>query len=98
MDVVICGSRAHPDLIADAVRAEEQAGRRVVAFPADDGLPAEEAATLWRRHIDAADEVVAVTKPGGFVGAATASEVAYAIAAGKSVRFRHAGTEDAPWT
>lgn len=43
---------------------------------------------LHRRKIDMSDRVH-VVNPGGYVGASTASEVAYAMAAGKEVTYEH---------
>ncbi len=58
--------------------------------PGDDLLPADVVvlAALHRRKIDMSDRVH-IVNPGGYVGASTASEVAYAEAAGKEVSYEH---------
>lgn len=83
--VVVCGSLDYPELIEKAVTVVQAAGGELIAYPAADGLSEHEAAELWRRHIDAADEVVIVTKPDGTLGASTVLELGHAIAAGKRV-------------
>lgn len=52
--------------------------------PAD----AEVLAALHRRRIDMSDRVH-IVNPGGYIGASTTSEVAYAEAAGKEVTYEH---------
>ncbi len=92
--VVVCGSLAHPDLIVAAVRAEQTAGRTVLAWPvADASIPEAEHAAAWRRWIDRCDEVVVVRKPDGTLGASTRAELAYAVATGRRSRLVHPAVE-----
>lgn len=58
---------------------------------ADDELSPADAqvlAVLHRRKIDMSDRVH-IVNPGGYVGPSTASEIAYAEAAGKQVTYEH---------
>jgi hypothetical protein len=51
---------------------------------------------LHKRKIDLADYVL-VLNVGGYVGDSTRSEIAYAAARGKPVRYLHPGTADPSW-
>jgi predicted phosphodiesterase len=92
--VTLCGSvRFAADFLAAHRRLSLEG--RVVLLPAlpvlgDDLLPADVAvlAGLHRRKIDMSDRVH-IVNPGGYIGASTASEVAYAGAAGKEVTYEH---------
>ena len=94
--VVLCGSTRFPDAWRDATRAESLEGRIVLsvgvmihagAEPIRDDSPAKVALDeLHKRKIDLADEVL-VLNVGGYVGASTRSEIEYAIAHGKPVRY-----------
>jgi hypothetical protein len=89
---VVCGSVAHPELIARAVDAVRAAHEVDVIYPvADSSFTAEQHAAAWRDHIDRASEVVAVAKPDGTVGEATAAEVEYALQRGVPVRWHGPG-------
>lgn len=90
--VVVCGSLAHPELIdAASQHLRMHTLARVHVPERDDSRTPEEHAALWRRLIDRADRVVAVTKPDGTIGEAVASEVAYARSIGRPVGW-HPGS------
>lgn len=85
--VVVCGSYSHPDLITAAVRAEEAAGRQVLAYPQRSDIPATAEAVTTREWIELADEVVVVTKPDGRISDAIRYELSYAERRGKTCRI-----------
>lgn len=89
--VVVCGSMAHPQPLADAVAAETAAGHTVVACPVRDTRidPGE-----WARRIFHADRVVIVTKPGGGLGETTTADLDHALNWGRQVVIRE--TRPAP--
>lgn len=88
--VCICGSARFVAEMRDAVRDLTLRGIIPLAPAEMDGaVSAEQKAhldALHRHKIDLADRVL-VVNPGGYVGASTASEIAYARAAGKPVSF-----------
>lgn len=93
--VTLCGSIRFAAEHLEAHRRLSLEGRVVLLpalpVPGNDLLPAdvEVLATLHRRKIDMSDRVH-VVNPGGYVGLATASEVAYAETKGKEVTYEHA--------
>lgn len=95
--VCICGSLRFSAQMRAANRDLTLAGAIVVA-PAEPGEPAEAVTdeqrtalgALHLRKIDLADRVL-VVNPGGYVGASTSGEIAYARAAGKPVSFTDPG-------
>ncbi|MEU1458851.1 hypothetical protein [Streptomyces avermitilis] len=99
--VVLCGSTRFWDAFTEAALYETAAGRIVLA----PGCNLKEAHPLWaepgqadrlktmlddlhRRKIDLADDVL-VVNPGGYIGDSTRSEIDYARALGKPVRYTH---------
>ena len=95
--VTLCGSIRFAAEHLAAHRRLSLEGRVVLLpalpVPGDNLLPAdvEVLAALHRRKIDMSDRVH-IVNPGGYVGASTASEVAYAEAAGKEVTYEHNAT------
>lgn len=95
--VTLCGSIRFAAEHLAAHRRLSLEGRMVLLpalpVPGDDLLPAdvELLATLHRQKIDMSNRVH-VVNPGGYVGPATADEVAYAEAAGKVVTYEHTST------
>ena len=94
--VTLCGSvRFAADHLA-VHRRLSLAGLVVLlpALPAPGEEPTAEdvgaLAALHLRKIDLSDRVH-VVNPGGYVGAATAAEIAYAKAGGKAVTYEHQG-------
>lgn len=90
--VCLCGSTRFVDAMRAANRDLTFAGVVVLApGEADEPVTDEQKArldALHRRKIDLADRVL-VVNPGGYVGASTSREIAYARAAGKPVAFTH---------
>lgn len=92
--VTLCGSIRFAAEHLAAHRRLSLEGRVVLVpalpMPNDDLLPAdvEVLAALHRRKIDMSDRVH-IVNPGGYVGASTASEIAYAEAAGKKITYEH---------
>lgn len=92
--VCLCGSTRFPAEFAAANRELTLAGYIVLApgvFAHSDGVPIteEEKTALDALHfakIDLADEVF-VVNPGGYIGASTTNEIAYATRTGKPVRY-----------
>lgn len=88
--VCVCGSARFADEMRGASRDLTLRGVVVLAPAEMDGdVSADQKAhldALHRHKIDLADRVL-VVNPGGYVGASTASEIAYARAAGKPVSF-----------
>jgi len=93
--VCLCGSTRFGATFDAASLRETLAGRIVLTVAcvsrSDDqlGLSAATRAmldALHRRKIDLADELL-VVNPGGYIGASTAREIAYAQRAGKRVRY-----------
>jgi len=92
--VCLCGSTRFRDQFAEANLALTLSGRIVLApgvFAHADGVPItdEEKTALDALHlakIDLADEVF-VVNVGGYVGASTTAEIAYATAHGKPVSY-----------
>jgi hypothetical protein len=91
--VCLCGSTRFRREYERAFRDEEHAGRIVLTVPCfkDDPccktLPEQLRLDELHRHkIDLADEVL-ILNCGGYIGASTRRELAYARAAGKPVRF-----------
>lgn len=99
--VVLCGSTRFADAFRKANLEETLAGRMVLSIGCDmrsdaevfAGVDSEELDlikdrldTLHKRKIDAADEVL-VLNVGGYVGESTRSEIAYARALGKPIRW-----------
>ncbi|MEU6444801.1 hypothetical protein [Streptomyces sp. NPDC047046] len=97
--VVLCGSTARWDKLAEANLYETAAGRVVLA----PGCNLKEPHPLWAdqqqadrlkqlldtlhlRKIDMADEVL-VVNPDGYIGASTAREIDYARSIGKPIRY-----------
>lgn len=98
--VTLCGSVRFAEEHLAAHRRLSLEGH-IVLLPAlplsdDDSLAAhvEVLAALHRRKIDMSDRVH-IVNPGGYVGEATASEVAYAEANGKTVTYEHSNTSPA---
>lgn len=97
--VTLCGStRFKPDF-ERAARDETLAGRIVISVGLFGQLEGPDMGTnesptevkvaldeLHKRKIDLADEIF-VVNVGGYVGTSTASEIAYAQATGKTVRY-----------
>ncbi|MFG2351880.1 hypothetical protein [Streptomyces phaeochromogenes] len=99
--VVLCGSTRYWEQLNEANAYETAAGRIVLApgcnLKQDHPLWADpvQAERLKRvlddlhlRKIDLADEVL-VVNPGGYVGASTSREIAYARSVGKPIRYTH---------
>jgi len=89
--VCLCGSARFAEQIADAARRLTRNGLIVLAPVFIDGAShgpevREELDRLHRRRIDLADRVL-VVNPGGYVGPSTASEIGYALRAGRAVEF-----------
>lgn len=88
--VCICGSAKFMREMRAANRELTFAGVIVVApSDADESPTAEQKAILDALHlrkIDLADRVL-VVNPGGYIGASTQTEIAYARASGKTVEF-----------
>lgn len=97
--VCLCGSMRFEAWMREAAREESVAGRMVLMPLCNmkeshplwaDAEVAErikvELDALHKAKIDAADEVVVVA-PGGYIGDSTKSEIAYAEAHGKPVRY-----------
>jgi hypothetical protein len=95
--VTLCGSVRFAAEHLAAHRRLSLEGRVVLLpalpMPGEDLSPAdvEVLAALHRRKIDMSDRVHIVNR-GGYVGASTTSEVAYAEAAGKKVTYEHNAT------
>jgi hypothetical protein len=96
--VCLCGSTRFPDAWRNANRDETLAGRIVLSVGLlghQEGLDMNGPVKamlddLHKRKIDLADEVL-VLNVGGYVGASTRSEIEYAAAAGKPVRYLEGG-------
>ena len=90
--VCICGSARFVEEMRELNRDLTFAGVIVVApGEADEVVSDEQKAVLDALHlrkIDLADRVI-IVNPGGYVGASTSREIAYARAAGKPVSFTH---------
>lgn len=90
--VCICGSTRFVAEMRAANRELTFAGAIVVApGEAEEQVTQEQKARLDALHlrkIDLADRVL-VVNPGGYIGASTSREIAYARALGKSVAFTH---------
>jgi hypothetical protein len=99
--VVLCGSTRFSDTFREANLRETLAGKIVLTIGCDmhtdaelfaDKTPEQLAAIkadldeLHKRKIDLADECL-VLNVGGYIGASTRSEIVYAAAAGKPVRY-----------
>jgi hypothetical protein len=93
--VCLCGSTRFMDAFQDANLSETLAGRIVLTVGCDTksdamlGLGDEKKAQLdelHKRKIDLADEIL-VLNVGGYVGSSTRSEIDYATAHGKRVRW-----------
>lgn len=92
--VCLCGSTRFRDQFAATTWELTLAGRIVVApgvFVHAEGVDISDSdkAALDALHlakIDLADEVF-IINPGGYIGASTSSEIAYATRAGKPVRY-----------
>lgn len=92
--VCLCGSTKFRNAFAVANRSETIAGRIVLLVGffghSGDTLPSAEDKEmldeLHKRKIDLADEVL-VLNVGGYIGASTRSEIDYAVAHGKPVRY-----------
>jgi hypothetical protein len=92
--VTLCGSTRFKTEFEIANRTETLAGRIVLSCGvwghADGEVLSEDQKQaldgLHKRKIDLSDEIL-VVNPGGYVGASTSSEIAYARAAGKRVRY-----------
>lgn len=97
--VVLCGSTAYWDELAEANLYETAAGRIVLApgcnmkaphplwgDPAQADRLKQVLDTLHLRKIDLADEIL-VVNPGGYIGASTAREIDYAHSLGKPIRY-----------
>ncbi len=95
--VTLCGSVRFATEHLDVHRRLSLEGRVVLlpALPVPGADPSaaevEVLAALHRRKIDMSDRVH-IVNPGGYVGRSTASEVAYAEAAGKEVTYEHHAT------
>ena len=91
--VCICGSTRFVDEMRAANRDLTFAGVIVVAPGEADELITNEQKTalgaLHLRKIDLADRVL-VVNPGGYIGASTSREIAYARATGKPISFTDA--------
>lgn len=105
--VVLCGSTRFGDAFREANLRETLAGRIVLSIGCDTRADSElwsdpdEAARikaeldeLHKRKIDMADEVLVVSDESGYFGESTRSEVAYARAQDKPVRFAHPAAEE----
>lgn len=97
--VCLCGSTRFGEAFRKANLDETLAGRIVLTvgcdFKSDDALGLAEDVKgrldeLHKRKIDLADEVL-VLNVGGYIGASTQGELAYAVANGKGVRFLEEG-------
>jgi hypothetical protein len=92
--VCLCGSTRFLDAFVEAGRSESLAGRIVLrpeVFSGADGPILDDETVrrlqdLHRSKIDLADEVL-VVDVGGYVGATTQAEIAYAQTLGKLVRY-----------
>jgi hypothetical protein len=99
--VCLCGSTRFGGAFREANLRETVAGRIVLSIGCDlrsdhelwDGLPADELEALkdrldelHKRKIDLADEVL-ILNVGGYIGSSTRSELEYALARGKTVRY-----------
>ena len=93
--VCLCGSTRFGDAFRAANLRETLAGRIVLSigcdFKSDDALDLTDADKvrldeLHKRKIDLADEVL-ILNVGQYIGQSTNSELAYAMAHGKRVRF-----------
>jgi hypothetical protein len=104
--VTLCGSTRFYDAFQQANYDETMAGNIVLsvgfyphakaAHGHGEGVghdSAEKVALdeLHKRKIDMADEVLVVSDASGYYGDSTRSEIAYALAAGKPVRYRNIG-------
>ena len=91
MIITLCGSVAHPELLAAADRALTLQGHQVLA-PIPMGRPVTdtEAAELADTHhakIRMSNVGVVVRKPDGTIGEAVTSEIAYAEKTGVTVTY-----------
>jgi hypothetical protein len=99
--VVLCGSTRYWQELAEANLYETAAGRIVLApgcnlkqphplwaAPAQADRLKEVLDALHRQKIDLADEVL-IVNPDGYIGDSTRSEIDYARACGKPVRYTH---------
>ena len=102
--VCLCGSTRFSEAFRHANLTETLAGRIVLTIGcdlrSDDalGLGPETKARLddlHKRKIDLADEIL-VLNVGGYVGESTRSEIEYAVAHGRAVRWLEPSTEGAP--
>ena len=93
--ITLCGSTRFKDAFLEAQKRLTLEGNIVlsVGFFAGDGEEEtwpegtrEMLGDLHRRKIDMADEIF-VIDVGGYIGSAARSEIAYAAAAGKTVRY-----------
>ena len=91
--VCICGSMRFADELREANWAQTLAGRIVLApgeaSAAHDSITEEQKSVLDALHlrkIELADHIL-VVNPGGYVGASTRREIAYARARGKPISF-----------
>lgn len=88
--VCLCGSARFAERIAASARRLTAEGWIVLAPVFLAGAPTAEQRAgldrLHRRRIDLADRVL-VVNPGGYVGPSTASEIGYALRAGRPVQF-----------
>lgn len=98
--VTLCGSTRFKDAFEAALRTETLAGKLVISVGlfghiegldmGDDDAPSDTKVMLdelHKRKIDLADEILVVSDSSGYYGASTRSEIAYAKATGKPVRF-----------
>jgi hypothetical protein len=88
--VCLCGSARFAELIAASARRLTAEAWIVLAPVFLKGTPTTGQRAgldrLHRRRIDLADQVI-VVNPGGYVGPSTASEISYALRAGRPVQF-----------
>jgi hypothetical protein len=92
--VCLCGSTRFGEAFKDAMRSETLAGRIVLSVGLlghaegidMDGPVKATLDELHKRKIDLADEVL-ILNVGGYIGSSTRSELEYAKAHGKNVRY-----------
>lgn len=101
--VCLCGSTRFMDAFREANLRETLAGRIVLTVGCDTksdemlSITAEQKVALdalHKRKIDLADEVLVVSDETGYFGASTRSEIEYAKATGKEVRWEEPGAEE----
>ncbi|MET7458306.1 hypothetical protein ABZT03_42060 [Streptomyces sp. NPDC005574] len=103
--VVLCGSTAYWEQLAEAVLYETAAGRIVLApgcnmkqphplweYPAQAARLKQQLDDLHRHKIDLADEVL-IVNPDGYIGDSTRAEIHYARSLDKPIRYTHPAHE-----